>query len=127
VGTLVIIHAGLAQTGVYLFIALGVWAVFHRIRLQPLSASWFGAAVIAELVMVIQFIIGFVLYSQGLGANLPRAFVHILYACVTVVLLPAAYGYVSRIEDENVKTILMAIVCFFLMEIVIRTGAVAVV
>jgi hypothetical protein len=120
------IHAGLARTGIFFFIALGVWAILHRIRSQPLDGSWYGAAVIAELLMITQFIIGFILYAQGLGANLPRAFVHILYACVVVITLPAAYAYISRFEDENVKSILMAIVCFFLMEIVIRTGQVAV-
>lgn len=123
--TLILLHEGLARTSILLFIALGVMALFSRLRSQPLGGSWYGAAVIAELVVVVQFILGFVLYSQGLGENLPRAFVHILYACVALVTLPAAYGYFSRIEDENVKSILMAIVCFFLMEVVIRTGAVA--
>lgn len=124
--TLVLLHQGFARTGVLLFIALGVWAILLRLRSMPLNASWYGAAVIAELLMVIQFALGFILYGGGLGENLPRAFVHILYACVAVVTLPAAYGYFSRLEDENVKTILMAIVCFFLMEVVIRTGEVAV-
>jgi chromate transport protein ChrA len=124
---LVMIHAGLARTGVYFFIALGAWAILQRIRSRPLDGSWYGAAVIAEALMVVQFILGFVLYGQGLGVNLPRAFVHILYACVAVITLPAAYLYISRFEDENIKSILMAIICFFLMEVVIRTGEVAIV
>ena len=123
---LTVIHAGLARTGTFFFIALGVWAILQRIRSQPLDGSWYGAAVIGELLMVVQFLLGFVLYGQGLGENLPRAFVHILYACVAVITLPAAYAYLSRFEDENVKSILMAIICFFLMEVVIRTGVVAV-
>jgi heme A synthase len=126
VDTLALLHQGFARTGTMLFIALGVWAILLRLRSTPLNASWYGAAVIAELLMVVQFALGFILYGGGLGENLPRAFVHILYACVAVVTLPAAYGYFSRLEDENVKTILMAIVCFFLMEVVIRTGEVAV-
>jgi hypothetical protein len=126
VDILVLLHQGFARTGTMLFIALGVWAILLRLRSTPLNASWYGAAVIAELLMVVQFAIGFILYGGGLGETLPRAFVHILYACVAVVTLPAAYGYFSRLEDENVKTILMAIVCFFLMEVVIRTGEVAV-
>lgn len=120
------VHAGLARTGVYFFIALGVWAIVQRIRSQPLDGNWYGAAAVGELLMVAQFILGFVLYSQGLGENLSRAFVHILYACVAVITLPAAYLYLSRLDDENVKSILMAIVCFFLMEVVIRAGVVAV-
>lgn len=123
---LVTVHTGLAQTGVYFFIALGVWALFLRIRSQPLDGNWYGAAAIGEVLMVVQFILGFILYSQGLGENLTRAFVHILYACVAIITLPAAIVYLGRLEDENVKSILMAIVCFFLMEIVIRAGVVAV-
>ncbi len=121
------IHRGLAQTGIYFFIALGVWAVWFRIRSRPLDGSWYGAAVIGELLMITEFLLGWVLYGQGLGGNLPRAFVHILYATVAVITLPAAYLYLSRLQDENVKTVLFAIVCFFLMEVVIRARVVALV
>ncbi|MCZ0938940.1 MAG: hypothetical protein OXJ55_09910 [Caldilineaceae bacterium] len=119
------IHRGLAQTGIYFFIALGVWAIWLRIRSRPLDGSWYGAAVIGELLMIVEFILGWVLYGQGLSGNLSRAFVHILYATVAVITLPAAYLYLSRLQDENVKTILFAIVCFFLMEVVIRARVVA--
>ena len=121
------IHRGLAQTGIYFFIALGVWAVWLRIRSRPLDGSWYGAAVIGELLMITEFLLGWVLYGQGLGGNLSRAFVHILYATVAVITLPAAYLYLSRLQDENVKTVLFAIVCFFLMEVVIRARVVALV
>lgn len=121
------IHRGLAQTGIYFFIALGVWAVWLRFRSRPLDGSWYGAAVIGELLMITEFLLGWVLYGQGLGGNLSRAFVHILYATVAVITLPAAYLYLSRLQDENVKTVLFAIVCFFLMEVVIRARVVALV
>ena len=121
------IHRGLAQTGILFFIALGVWAIWLRIRSRPLDGSWYGAAVIGELLMIVEFLLGWVLYGQGLSDNLSRAFVHILYATVSVITLPAAYLYLSRLQDENVKTILFAIVCFFLMEVVIRARVVALV
>ncbi|MYC93561.1 MAG: hypothetical protein F4X14_01195 [Caldilineaceae bacterium SB0661_bin_32] len=121
------IHRGLAQTGIFFFIALGVWAVWFRIRSRPLDGSWYGAAAIGELLMIVEFLLGWVLYGQGLGGNLARAFVHILYATVAVITLPAAYLYLSRLQDENVKTILFAIVCFFLMEVIIRARVVALV
>ena len=121
------IHRGLAQTGIYFFIALGVWAIWLRIRSRPLDGSWYGAAVIGELLMIAEFLLGWVLYGQGLSGNLSRAFVHILYATVAVITLPAAYLYLSRLQDENVKTVLFAIVCFFLMEVVIRARVVALV
>ena len=121
------IHRGLAQTGILFFIALGLWALWMRFRSWPLDGSWYGAAAIGELLMVVEFLLGWILYSQGLGENLARAFVHILYAVVAVITLPAAYLYLSRLKNENVKTVLFAIVCFFLMEVIIRARVVALV
>jgi len=107
-------------------IALGVWAIFLRIRSRPLDGAWYGAAAVGEILMIAQFAIGWILYGQGLGVNLPRAFVHILYGSVAIITLPAAYVYLSKLEDENVKTILFALVCFFLMGVVIRARVVAI-
>ncbi len=121
------IHRGLAQSGILFFIALGLWALWLRIRSRPLDGSWYGAAAIGELLMIAEFLLGWLLYGQGLGGNLVRAFVHILYAAVAVITLPAAYLYLSRLKDENVKTILFAIVCLFLMEVIIRARVVALV
>ncbi|MFZ1754471.1 MAG: hypothetical protein WBO46_10675 [Caldilineaceae bacterium] len=123
--SLSIIHIGLAQSATLFMIALGVWAIILRIRSRPLDGNWFGAAAVGEILMVAQFAIGFILYGQGLGDNLPRVFVHILYGAIAVITLPAAYAYLSKLEDENVKSILFAIVCFFLMEVVIRARVVA--
>jgi len=125
--SLTTIHAGLAQSATLFMIALGVWAIILRIRSRPLDGNWYGGLAVGEILMVAQFAIGFILYGQGLGDNLPRAFVHILYGAVAVITLPAAYAYLSRLEDENVKSILFAIVCFFLMEVVIRARDVAIV
>lgn len=119
------IHRGLAQTGILFFIALGAWAIWLRIRSRPLEGSWYGAAAVGELLMIVEFLLGWILYSQGLGENLSRAIVHILYAVVAVITLPAAYLYLSRLKNENVKTVLFAIVCFFLMEVIVRARVVA--
>ncbi len=124
--TLITIHAGLAQTGVYFFVILGLWALVQRLRSRPLEGNWYGAAVIGEGIMLAQFIVGWTLYSQGLGANLPRALVHILYGTVGIITLPAAYAYFSRLEDENIKSVLFAIICFFLMGVVLRAKMVAI-
>ncbi|RLT34354.1 MAG: hypothetical protein DWI57_16740 [Chloroflexi bacterium] len=125
--SLSIIHIGLAQSATLFMIALGVWAIVFRLRSRPLDGSWYGGLAVGEILMVVQFAIGWILYGQGLGDNLPRAFVHILYGAVAVITLPAAYAYLSKMEDENVKSILFAIVCFFLMEVVIRARVVAIV
>ena len=119
------IHAGLANTGVLFIGFLGLWALALRFTNRPLGSSWFGAAVVGELVLVIQGLIGGLLYLQGLDAALMRPFMHILYGVVAVVTLPAAYGYFGNLEDEKVKALAMAFVCFFLWGILLRASSVA--
>lgn len=122
---LVQIHNGLANTTVLFVAALGLWALAMRLMGRPLDSPWFGAAMIGELVIVAQAIVGGILYLQGLGAALPRPFMHILYGVVAVICLPAAQSYFGHLEDENVKTLAMAATCAFLWGILLRASFVA--
>jgi hypothetical protein len=122
---LVIIHAGLANTAALFVAALGIWALIQRVRSQPLSGSWFGAAMIGELILVAQALVGATLYFQGLGAALPRPFIHILYGIVAIITLPAAQAYFGGLDDENVTTMAMAVTCLFLWGIIVRATTVA--
>lgn len=124
--SLPVIHAGLSNTAVMFIAVIGVWALFLRFRNQPLNAGWFGAAVVGELLLIGEVAIGAYLYlGMGLGAALPRPFLHILYGIVAILTLPAAYSYFSQIEDENVKTVALAVTCFFLWGILLRATQVA--
>ncbi|MCL4830375.1 MAG: hypothetical protein KJZ95_23660 [Caldilinea sp.] len=108
-----------------MFVAiLGVWAFFLRLRSRPLDGSWFGAAVIGELLLLAQFGVGWVLWFQGMGSVLPRPWIHILYGVVAVITIPAAYVYFSRIPDDKVQTLAMALTCFFLWGILLRSAQV---
>lgn len=119
------IHAGLANTAVMFIAALGIWALFLRFRSRPLDSTWFGAAMIGELLIIAQGALGGILYLQGMGAALPRPFMHILYGVVAVICLPAAQSYFGNLEDENVKTLAMAATCAFLWGILLRASFVA--
>lgn len=123
--SIVEIHHRLASTATLFTAALGLWALFLRFRARPLDSNWLGAAVIGELLLVAQSLLGVWLYLQGTGAALPRPFLHILYGIVSVITLPAAYGYFNTLEDENVKTLAMAAASFFLWGIVLRAAYVA--
>lgn len=118
------LHAGLARTSSYFLAILALWAIFLRVRSQPLNSNWFGAAVIGEVLLIAQFIVGWLLFAQVGGGGLPRPYLHILYGLVAIITLPAGYAYFGRVDDEGVKTVAMAAVCFFLWGIVARAGAV---
>ena len=120
-----LIHDRLSQTAMLFIGILALWALLLRFRSRPLDGNWFGAAVIGELLLIGQFVLGFMLYFQTGGAGLPRAYLHILYGAVAVIALPAGYGYFAQLEDENVKTVAMAFICFFLWGIIIRASSVA--
>ncbi len=120
-----VIHAGLANTSTLFVAALGIWAILLRVRTQPLSGGWFGALVIAEIVLIAQVAAGTILYLQGLNMILPRPFIHVLYGIVAVITLPAAYGYFGNLEDEGVKSVAMGVTCLFLWGILLRATSVA--
>jgi hypothetical protein len=119
------IHDGLANTAVLFIAALGIWALFYRLRSRALDSTWFGAAMIGELLIVAQGALGGILYLQGLGSALPRPFMHILYGVVALICLPAAQSYFGNLEDEKVKALAMAAVCAFLWGILLRASYVA--
>ena len=118
------IHAGLANTASLFIAILSIWALFLAVRNRALDGGWLGAAVIGELLLVAQFALGWVLWFQGYGAVLPRAWIHILYGAVAVITLPAAYAYFSTIKENRVQTLAMFAVCAFLWGIVARAGQV---
>ncbi len=124
--SLIEIHTRLADTCTLFIAALGLWALFLRFRSRPLDGNWVGGAVVGELLLIAQGLLGVYLYAgMGLDSGLPRPFMHILYGIVSLITLPAAYTYFGQLEDEKVKTIAMAAACFFLWGIVLRASHVA--
>lgn len=122
--SLVQVHDALARSSTWFMAILAVWAFYAWIRSQPLSSSWSGAAAICELLILVQFGLGWILWFQGAGAAMPRAWIHILYAVVAVIGLPAAYMYFNRLEDSRVQALAMALSCAFLWGILLRAAQV---
>lgn len=119
------IHAGLANTAVLFVAALGIWALVLRFTSRSLNSAWFGAAMVGEILIIVEGVLGGLLYLQGADAALPRPFIHILYGVVAVITLPAAQSYFGHLEDEKIKTLAMAAACFFLWGILLRASYVA--
>ena len=119
------IHRGLANAATMFMAILAIWALFQRLRSRPLDGNWYGAAVIGELLLLAQFGVGWILWFEGMGSGLPRAWIHILYGVVAVITLPAGYLYFSKVQDPKVQTLAMALICVFLWGIVLRAAQVA--
>ena len=119
-----VLHMGLANSASLFLIVLTLWALFLFLRARPLDSSWYGAAVVIELLLLAQGILGGILWAtQGFVIS-QRPWIHVLYGAVAVVTLPAAWSYFSRIEDSRAQTLAMTLVCAFLWGIVQRSAQV---
>ncbi len=119
-----VIHMGLANSASLFLIVLTLWALVQFLRQRPLDASWFGAAVVVELLLVAQAGLGVVLWATQGFLIAQRPWIHILYGAVAVITLPAAWSYFSRIEDSRTQALAMTLVCAFLWGIVQRSAQV---
>jgi len=116
-----LLHDRLAVTASYFLLALSIWAIVQFLRNRPLGASWFGAAIIVELVLILQGALGGWMYLvEGQGSLLARPFIHILYGVVAIISLPAAWGYFGNLKEERVQSLAMGLTCLFLWGIVLR-------
>jgi hypothetical protein len=123
--SLIEIHDRLADTAVLFIAALGIWALILRFMGRRLDGTWFGAAMIGEILIVAEGALGGLLYLGGSESALERPFMHILYGIVALITLPAAQSYFGNLEDENIKTLAMAAACAFLWGILLRAAYVA--
>ncbi|MEM7539909.1 MAG: hypothetical protein AAF639_47585 [Chloroflexota bacterium] len=123
--SLQIIHNGLANAAVLFVAVIALWALYLRFRRQPLDGQWYGAAFIAELVIIGEVIVGVLLYLQGFMVALPRPGLHVLYAIAAALTIPASQAYFGKIEDENIKSLAMFASCAFLWGMLLRTSSIA--
>jgi hypothetical protein len=121
-----LIHSRLSVTATWFLLLLGVWALVLWLLNRPLGPSWFGAVVIAELLLLAQGLLGAWNYwIMGWGPILPRPFMHILYGIVAVITLPAAWGYFGNLTEERVRALAMGPTCIFLWGIILRASTTA--
>jgi hypothetical protein len=95
-------HGRLANTALIYFGVLAVWGIWRFIRKQGLDSSYWGALVIAEILIVLQGILGVILL---IGGDRPGRWVHILYGVVTILVIPGVYAYTKGEADRRVMAI----------------------
>ena len=94
-----IIHSRLANTALLYFAIIAIWGFWQYFRKQPFSSSYWGALVIAEVLILAQGALGVFLYIFGLQAS--RGGMHILYGIVSALGIPAVYVFTKGKTDRN--------------------------
>ena len=84
------IHGALSRTAILLTFILSIWGYFRFFRKEGVSSSYWGAMVIAEVLYIVQGVIGVVLYLMG---ERPAGWAHILYGVVSVLIIPGVFAY----------------------------------
>lgn len=99
--TIVIFHSRFANTVWLFLLILGLWSLWRAIRREGVSGSFLGALAIAEILLVVQVLLGALLWLSGRGGNIADPAIHILYAAFSVVFLPFVFLYWLRGDDSN--------------------------
>ena len=107
--SLAAIHSRLWITILLFSSAMLVWGVWRFLRGQSVNSNYFGAIVIAEVLYILQGLLGIIMLISGTGV-LQRAEVHILYGVVIAITLPGVYIYTRG--DESRRTMLVYAVAF---------------
>jgi hypothetical protein len=103
-------HNRLATTVLLYMIILCLWGFWHAIRKEDLNGSYWGAVVIAEMVILIQGAIGIYLFVVGLQPG--RGGMHILYGIVGAIGIPAVYIFTKGKSDQRAMLVYAAVMLF---------------
>ena len=95
---------------------VGLWGLVRAIRKLNVNGSYLGALVIAEVLFVIQAILGAILLLDGAR---PGRTVHLIYGTFALVALPGLFAYMKG-DDSNQAQWYYAIGTLFLFGIALR-------
>ncbi len=119
---LLIMHDRLQVAFMLFMIAIGIWGCALFFLNRPITGEFWGALVIGEGLVLIEAIIGILLYING--ARPTRDIFHILYGIVAVISIPGAFAF-TRGRDNRFEALIYGLLGFFLMGIAMRTRTTA--
>ena len=118
--SLVIIHNRLSISILLYVIILCCWGFWSYVRKSGVSGNYWGALIIAELLILGQGALGATLFLVGLSPE--RGGMHILYGIVGALGIPAVYTFTKGRNDRQ-ALLVYAAVMFFIAVIFIRSIA----
>lgn len=121
IGPIATIHTLLSNTVVLFFFILGAWGAYRGSRGQGVDSSYLGALVIGQGLYIVQAVLGFLLWFNGLNAGLSRPEIHMLYGLFALVFMPFVYLVWLRGDDSNRAQWVLTFTTFFLFGIALRS------
>lgn len=109
--SMVDIHARLANATLVFVAVMAAWGLFRFFRRQGLGGSYWGAVVMAEILILVQGALG--IYLWFTGARPVRGGIHWLYGIALALAIPLVYVYTKGREDR--PEMLMYGVAFLIM------------
>ena len=85
-------HGALFRAAALLSLILGVWALVTFVRRWQLSPGFRSTAVLTEVLIIVQGLVGLGLVVGGVRIKDP---LHVVYGLVLAIALPVAAGYTS--------------------------------
>ena len=109
-------HDRLATTIVMFFLVAGVWGLFEFSRGGQLGGNLAGAFIIGQVLIVLQGVLGMVLFLFG---DRPDDLVHLLYGFTAALVLPFAWSY-FRDRAPRQGLLIYSLIALFIVGLAIR-------
>lgn len=117
---LILVHDRLSVTMLLFTGALALWGFWNYFRGEGVTGSYWGALAVGEGLIVVQGVLGGILYAAG---NQPaRGVLHILYGIVAVLSIPSAFAF-TRGRSGRYEALIYALIALFLLGITTRAQA----
>lgn len=113
------LHGGLANALALFTIVAAMWGLLSAMRHRGIDSSYWGILAVAEILALIQVLLGGLLYA---GGGRPALSVHILYGALTVLSLPIYYA-LSKGRDDRKAAMIYSMICLFVFAMSLRAIA----
>ena len=118
---LIIAHEGLANAAWLFFLIVGIWGLVRAVRGFGTDGAFIGAVATGQVVIVLQGIMGGILWLSIGSSTLDRPGIHLLYGAFAVVFLPFIYLVTLRGDDSNQAQWILAFSTLFMFGISLRS------
>jgi heme A synthase len=118
----VFLHQGFARVVLIYSLLLALWGLFLYFRRQSPSGGYLGALILDEGVIILQSLIGIVLYGQGYR---PGQTLHLLYGLAVFLTIPTAYLWAGASREgppTHRDSLVFGLACLLLFGLSIRAA-----